>query len=92
MTIDEAKKEIPDFETFATEFCNACTSDAYCPSYCDTLKKAERIFDRVLQAYAKHDGDMVKVDRYIRGTKGCMKNCNECNERIGHYCINYGNE
>lgn len=73
MTIDEAKQEIPDFDTFANEFCNACTSDTYCSFYCDTLKKAEHIFDRVQAAYARHDGDMIKVDRYIKATKGCMK-------------------
>jgi hypothetical protein len=70
MTLEEAKQEIPDFDTFANEFCNACTSDAYCSFYCDTLKKAERIFDRVQVAYARHDGDMVKVDQYIKKTKG----------------------
>lgn len=39
MTLEEAKQEIPDFNTFANEFCNACTSDTYCSFYCDTLKK-----------------------------------------------------
>lgn len=70
MTIKDAKQEIPDFNTFANEFCNACTSDTYCSFYCDTLNKAQRIFNRVLQAYARHDGDIIKVDRYIKSTKG----------------------
>lgn len=69
MTLEEAKQEIPDFDTFANEFCNACTSDTYCSFYCDTLKKAEKMFDRVQQAYARHDGYIVKVDRYIKGAK-----------------------
>ena len=69
MTLEEAKQEIPDFNTFANEFCNACTSDTYCSFYCDTLRKAECIFDRVQQAYARHDGDIMKVDRYIKGAK-----------------------
>ena len=69
MTLEKAKQEIPDFDTFANEFCNACTSDTYCSFYCDTLKKAERIFDRVLIAYARHNGDMVKVDRYIKSVR-----------------------
>ena len=70
MTIDEAIQEIPDFDTFAQEFCNACKSDTYCSFYCDTLLKAEHIFERVQKAYARYDGDMVKVDQYIKGTKG----------------------
>ena len=69
MTLEEAKQEIPDFNTFANEFCNACTSDSYCSFYCDTLKKAECIFDRVQSAYARHNGDILKVDRYIKGAK-----------------------
>ena len=71
MTIDEAKQEIPTFDSFADEMCNYCQSDAYCPSYapCETLQKAEKMFDRVQQAYARHDGDIIKVDRYIKGAK-----------------------
>lgn len=70
MTLDEAKQECPYFDTFANEFCCACTADFYCPSYCDTLIKAGRIFDRVLEAYARHDGDMRKVGRFIKRAKG----------------------
>jgi len=70
MTLEEAKQECVDFDTFASEFCCACTAEDFCPSYCNTLIKAERIFDRVLEAYARHDGDMRKVDRYIRQAKG----------------------
>lgn len=71
MTIEEAKQEIPTFDSFVDEMCNACTSDGYCPSYayCDVIRKAEKMFDRVQQAYARHDGDIVKVDRYIKGAK-----------------------
>ena len=69
MTIEEAKQEIPDFNTFANEFCNVCTSDTYCSFYCDTLKKAKNMFDRVQQSYARYDGDIMKVDRYIKRAK-----------------------
>lgn len=69
MTIDEAKGKIPDFDTFCKEYCNACLNSAFCAYYCNTLDKAERIFDRVLQAYARHNGDLVKVERYIKNAK-----------------------
>ena len=71
MTIEEAKKDIPTFIVFADEMCNYCQSDAYCPSYapCETLQKAKKMFDRVQHAYAKYDGDILKVDRYIKGAK-----------------------
>lgn len=66
MTIEEAKEEIPDFDTFVKHACVACRSEWYCPSYCETLIKAEKIFDKVQAAYARHDGDMCKVFRYIK--------------------------
>lgn len=69
MTLDEAKQEIPDFDTFATKYCDMCMHDAFCDFYCYTIAKAERIFDRVQKAYARHDGDMVKVERYIKNAK-----------------------
>lgn len=69
MTIDKARKEIPDFDTFCKEYCNVCLNNAFCAYYCNTLDKAERIFDRVLQAYARHNGDLVKVERYIKNAK-----------------------
>lgn len=68
--LDKAKQEIPDFDTFAKKYCNACMHDIFCSFYCNTLDKAERIFDRVLKAYARHDGDLVKVERYIKNEKG----------------------
>lgn len=72
MTVDAAKKEIPTIEMFLATACGCCTSnDWYCPSYCDVLEKAQRIpFEKIQQAYARHDGDMRKVDRYIRQYRG----------------------
>ena len=71
MKIEEAKKEIPTIEFFLDVSCNQCTSnDWYCPSYCDDLEKAKRMpFEKIQQAYARHDGDMVKVYRYIKQYK-----------------------
>jgi hypothetical protein len=71
MTYEEAKEQIPDFESFRVECCNSCTSnDWYCPSDCEMLEKARKLdFDRILKCYAKHDGDLSKVAGYIKRTK-----------------------
>lgn len=29
MTLDEAKQEIPDFDTFATKYCDMCIQEMY---------------------------------------------------------------
>lgn len=69
MNIDEAKQEIPTIDSFADELCAYCHNDWYCSFWCETLRKAEKMFDRVQQAYARYDGDIVKVDRYIKRAK-----------------------
>lgn len=66
MTIEEAKKDIPDFDSFCRQACLRCNNDWYCPSYCDVLEKAERMdFNRILKCYARHDGEMYKVLRWL---------------------------
>lgn len=71
MTLEEAKKEIPDFESFAKASCTNCVAnDWYCPSYCNDLEKAQRIFDRVQMMYAKYDGDMYRIGKWLKQTKG----------------------
>ena len=68
MKIEEAKEEIPTIECFLDVSCNQCTAnDWYCPSYCDDLEKARKMpFEKIQQAYARNDGDMRKVFRYIK--------------------------
>lgn len=68
MTIEDAKAYIPDFDAFRKETCNICTAnDWYCPSECDTLKKARQLdFNRILKCYARNGGDIQKVINYIR--------------------------
>ena len=80
MTYEEAKREIPDFESFRIDCCNHCTgNDWYCPSDCEMLEKARKLdFDRILKCYARHDGDLRKVSRYIKETK--------INRKKGGYC------
>lgn len=71
MTIEEARKEIIDIDTFCYLCCNNCIgNDWYCPSFCKMLIKARELdFDRIVKCYARHDGDLKKVYRYIKQTK-----------------------
>lgn len=68
MTIQEAYEDIPTIESFVSLSCNSCTAnDWYCPRICDDLEKAKRMpFEKIQRAYARHDGDMMKVYRYIK--------------------------
>ena len=70
----EAQAEIIDFSTFCRISCNSCNSEWYCPSYCDVLEKASKMdFDLIIRAYARNDGDMQKVFRYIKNTKKAVR-------------------
>lgn len=71
MTIEEAREEIPNIDYFINMSCNCCISnDWYCPSLCHFLEKAKRLpFEKIQSAYARHDGDMVKVSRYVKNAR-----------------------
>lgn len=71
MTEQQAREAIPDIDTFCQLCCNYCESnDWYCPSECDDLEKARQLdFNRIINCYARYDGDLRKVCRYIRNTK-----------------------
>lgn len=71
MTKDQALEDIGNIDQFCHQVCNACTSnDWYCPTECDVLVKARGIgFNRILKCYARHDGDLRRVIRYIKSTK-----------------------
>ena len=68
MTIEEAKEYIPDFDAFRKEFCAVCVAnDWYFPNVCDTLLKASGLdYDRILKCYARYDGEMYKVLRWLK--------------------------
>lgn len=67
MTIEEAKEYIPDFEAFCKEACATCTEEWYCPHNCEILSKATKMdFNRILKCYARHDGEMYKVLRWLK--------------------------
>lgn len=71
MTVEEAREEIPTIDSYISHSCGCCTSnDWYCPNLCEELEKAKRIpFEKIQAAYARHDGDMRKVFRYIKQYK-----------------------
>lgn len=70
MTYEQAKSELIDIDTFCRIACNSCNTDWYCPSYCDVLLKARKMnFDLIIKCYARNDGEMWKVFRYIKTPK-----------------------
>lgn len=71
MTEKEAREELIDIDGFCKWCCDRCTgNDWYCPSECEVLEKARRLdFERIVKYYANHNGDIVKVCRYIKNTK-----------------------
>ena len=69
MTIDEAKQEIPTFESFRDKLCACCYNDVICNMHCKIMRKVDKMFDIVQQAWARYDGDIVKIDWYIKGLK-----------------------
>ena len=67
MTIEEAKEYIPDFDSFCRKACLCCDNEWYCLSYCDVLEKASRMdFNHILKCYARNDGEMYKVLRWLK--------------------------
>lgn len=70
MTIEEAKKDIPDFDSFCKAACEWCGNDWFCRCYCDTLCKAQGLdFNSILECYARNDGEMYKVLRWLKKAK-----------------------
>ena len=66
-TIDRAKEELPDWQSFVNSSCNYCNSEWYCPTLCILLEKAQTLdFSLIQQAYFRNAGDLSKVWRYIR--------------------------
>lgn len=64
---DQCRAEIPDIDAFCRRACDTCNAnDWYCPAECDTLEKARRMpFEKIRDAYVRHEGDIVRVFRYI---------------------------
>lgn len=75
MTLDEARKKLGNIDDFCKSACSVCTAnDWYCPTECDTLRKARRMnFDRIIKSYARNDGDLSKVFRFIKEAKINLK-------------------
>lgn len=68
MTEQEAREEIPTFDDLRKVFCARCmANDWYCPSDCEVLEKTKLLdFKKIIQCYARNDGDLQKVKRYIQ--------------------------
>lgn len=60
--------EYTNYEDFAHACCCYCTAnDWFCTGWCDVLEKGSRMdFNRIQKAINRHDGDLMKVMRYIR--------------------------
>ena len=76
MTFEEAREELKSIDYLCKCACNICTAnDWYCPTECDTLRKARRIdFKLIVNSYARNDGDWSQVLRFINKAKiDCKK-------------------
>jgi hypothetical protein len=66
MTIEEAKEIMPDINWIFKNICHTCSNIDECAN-CKLHKKASRIgYDNIIECFAKTDGNMKKVLRYIR--------------------------
>ncbi len=66
MTIEEAREAMPDIEYVLKNICHICSNVDLCKN-CKMHKKANRIgYERILAYYARNEGNMKKVLRYIR--------------------------
>lgn len=75
MTVEEARSAIPNIDAFCRAGCVNCSSEWYCPTYCDILEKARKIpFNRILSCYARHEGDWVSIWKYLKATKVRLHN------------------
>lgn len=67
MTIEEAKKEISSFKDLNSLLCRNCNNIWYCPDDCAIVEKSRIIpFEKIIASYARNDGDIRKLFRYIR--------------------------
>lgn len=66
MTVEEAKQIMPDINWVFKHICHNCSNIDMCAK-CKMHKKANRIgYDNIIKYFAKTNGDMKKVLRYIR--------------------------
>ena len=69
MTLEEAQQEIIDYEALVKAMCSMCSYWG-CPSNCDMLDKAKEIpLMSIQKSYARNDGDLTAVARYIKRKK-----------------------
>lgn len=75
MSYEQALAELGDIDSFCRQVCISCSAnDWFCPTDCAELEKAQRMdFDRIVWSYARNDGDLRKVMRYIARAKEARK-------------------
>ena len=71
MTIKQALDDIRNIDVVCCICCNYCTAvENYCPTECAVLEKARQLdFNRIVEHYAKYDGDLHKTCNYIKRCK-----------------------
>ena len=88
---EQVKEEYGSLDNMCLEICNCCTAvpDGYCTGGCTTLDKMKTIgFDQLAKIYAKHDGNLLKVLRYIKTTKKGTKSQHITLEKLYNYIEN----
>ena len=65
------EEKFETIDNFCSYVCNcACNNDWYCPKECDLLEKARKMpFEKINKKWIEHDGDIRKVERYIKQYK-----------------------
>ena len=65
------EEKFETIDNFCSYVCNcACSNDWYCPKECDLLEKARKMqFEKINKKWIEHDGDIRKVERYIKQYK-----------------------
>ena len=65
------EEKFETIDNFCSYVCNcACSNDWYCPKECDLLEKARKMpFEKINKKWIEHDGDIIKVERYIKQYK-----------------------
>jgi hypothetical protein len=67
MTVLEARNDIQNIEQLCNRICCNCPVDElFCPTPCIELEKAIRMpFEKLLRCYARSNGDLKEVLKYI---------------------------
>ncbi len=88
---EQVKEEYGSINSMCLEICNCYTAvpDDYCTGGCLTLDKMKTTgFGQLANIYAKHDGNLLKVLRYIKTTKKGIKSQHITLEKLYNHIEN----